>query len=86
MLFQKTGNFKLFPGVLLFGFLAFFQGKTGHKINIAVGVSALLASTAFLILCPEASQRIHSGYPPGHLAQYLIPGVSDLPAGITQVR
>ena len=39
MLFQKTGNFKLFPGVLLSGFLAFFQGKTGHKINIAVGVS-----------------------------------------------
>lgn len=38
MLFQKTGNFKLFPGVLLSGFLAFFKEKQG--INIAVGVSA----------------------------------------------
>lgn len=31
MLFQKTGNFKLFPGVLLSGFLAFFKEKQGIK-------------------------------------------------------
>ena len=31
MLFQRTGNFKLFPGVLLSGFLAFFKEKQGIK-------------------------------------------------------
>jgi len=31
MLFQETGNFKLFPGVLLSGFLAFFKEKQGIK-------------------------------------------------------
>ena len=29
--FQKTGNFKLFPVVLLSGFLAFFKEKQGIK-------------------------------------------------------
>ena len=38
------------------------------------------------ILYPAASQRIHSGCLPGHSAQYLIPGVSDLPVKTARVR
>ena len=57
MLFQKTGNFKLFTSILLSGFLAFFKEKQGIKYpeNSDLRARFPMRSVCFLDILPEMS-------------------------------
>ena len=65
-----------------------FYLESQHSFNIQILTRCERNShrRRFFILYPAASQRIHSGCLPGHSAQYLIPGVSDLPVKTARVR